>query len=60
MIMKYLNLACKYPPIVRTTSFAEVCLIIIKNYLLFYKNTQNNLVVIAILDSVRDQANLKL
>lgn len=60
LIKKHLSLACKYPQIGRTTSFAEVRLIIIKNYLLFYKNTQNHLVVITIWDSNQDQANLKL
>ena len=60
LIKKHLKLACKYPQIGRATSFANVRMLIIKNYLLFYKIAEFQLVVITIWDSNQDQANLKL
>ena len=60
LIKQSLKLTPKYPKIGRKTSFEQVRLRIIKNYLLFYKTTDNHLIVLSIWDCKQDQTNLKL
>ncbi len=60
LIKQSLNLTCKYPQLGKKTVFDQVRLQIIRNYLLFYKITDRDIVILSIWDGNQDITNFKL
>ncbi|HHU26783.1 MAG TPA: type II toxin-antitoxin system RelE/ParE family toxin [Bacteroidales bacterium] len=60
LIRNTLKLSALYPETGRKTSYENVRVNIVKEYLIFYEFTETELVVLAIWDGRRDETTLKI